>query len=92
MSEATMSVNFSFADGTARSISVGSYNVSSDAVNNFKNRVKNFNATDETTQKKFTNLVKVYKSENNAEIIGIKSATITVSEVTRIYDAGNYGG
>lgn len=92
MSESTLAINFAFGDGTTRVVSAGSYDVSSDAVNNFKNRVKSFNSEDETAQKKVTNLVKVYKSDNGAEITGIKSATITVSEITRIYDASNYGG
>lgn len=92
MSSSVLAVNFAFADGTTRNISVGDYAVNSDAVQNFKNRVKNFNAVDETSQKKFTNLVKAYKSDNGAEITGIKSATITTSQITRIYDAATYGG
>jgi len=54
--------------------------------------LRNFNSVDETTQKKFTNLGTILKSENGAALTGIKSAHITTSNVTRIYDAANYGG
>ena len=77
MSSATLAVNFAFGDDTNKVISVGSYNVNSDAVTYFKDRLRKFNAVDETSGEKFTNLVGKFKSDNGAEIIGIKSATIT---------------
>lgn len=90
MSSATLAVNFAFSDGTNKSLSAGPYAVNSDAVSNFKTRLQKFNSVDETTQKKFTNLVGKFKSDSGAEITGIKSASITVSQVTRIYDAATY--
>lgn len=90
MSSATLAVNFAFADGTNKILSVGPYDVTSSAVQNFKTRVQNFNAVDTTSQKKFTNLVGKFKSDNGAEITGIKSASITVSQSTRIFDAATY--
>ena len=92
MSSAMLAVNFAFADGTSKVISAGPYDVNSDSVTNFKNRVKNFNSVDETSQKNFTNLVGKFKSDNGADITGINSASITVSNVRRIYDAATYGG
>ena len=90
MSSATLAVNFAFSDGTSKTISAGPYAVNSDAVTNFKNRVQKFNSVDSTTQKNFTNLVAEFKSDNGAAITGIKSASITVSQSTRIYDAATY--
>ena len=90
MSSATLEVNFAFADATTKPVSVGTFDVNSDAVTYFKNRLQKFNSTDETTQQKFTNLQTFLKSENGANLTGIKSATITVSQVTRIFDAATY--
>lgn len=92
MSSATLSVNFAYADATAKSYAVGPFAVNSDAVSNFKSRLQNFDVVDATEQKKFTNLSDVLVSENGYNLTGIKNATITVSQVTRIYDAANYGG
>ena len=92
MSSAMLAVNFAFADGTSKVISAGPYDINSDSVTNFKNRVKNFNSVDESSSKNFTNLVGKFKSDNGADITGIKSASITVSNVRRIYDAATYGG
>ena len=92
MSSAMLAVNFAFADGTSKVISAGPYDVNSDSVSNFKTRLQKFNAVDETTQKDFTNLVGKFKSDNGAALTGIKSATITVSQSTRIFDAATYGG
>ena len=92
MSSAMLAVNFAFADGTSKVISAGPYDVNSDSVTNFKNRVKNFNSVDESSSKNFTNLVGKFKSDNGADITGIKSASITVSNVRRIYDTATYGG
>ena len=92
MSSAMLAVNFAFADGTSKVISAGPYDTSSDSVLQFKNRLQKFNSVDETTQKNFTNLVGKFKSDNGADITGIKSASITVSDVRRIYDAATYGG
>ena len=88
MSSAVLSVNFAFADATFRGYSI----VNSDAVQNFKTRLQKFNTVDETSGKKFTNLSEVLKSDNGANLTGIKSATITVSQITRIFDAATYGG
>lgn len=90
MSNAVLSVNFAFADATFRGYSMGTYAISSDAVQNFKTRLRNFNSVDATTQKKYTNLAEVLKSDNGAALSGIKSATITVSQTTRIFDAATY--
>ena len=90
MSSATLAVNFAFSDGTNKILSVGPYAVNSDAVTNFKSRLQKFNTVDTTSQKKFTNLVGKFKSDSGADITGIKSATITVSQTTRIYDAATY--
>lgn len=90
MSSATLSVNFAFADATTRIYSMGTFAVNSDAVNNFKTRLQKFNSVDSTSQKKFTNLAEVLKSDNGANLSGIKSASITVSQTTRIYDAATY--
>lgn len=90
MSSSILSVNFAFADGTTKTISAGPYAVNAEAVNNFKERVKKINSTDEETQKKFTNLFAKFKSDNGAEITGIKSASITTSSVRRIFDASTY--
>ena len=92
MSSAMLAVNFAFSDGTSKIISAGPYDVNSDSVTNFKNRVKNFNSVDESSSKNFTNLVGKFKSDNGAALTGIKSASITVSNVRRIYDAATYGG
>ena len=92
MSSAVLSVNFAFADATFRGYSMGTFDVNSDAVTNFKNRLQNFNKVDATEQKKTTNLENFLCSENGAALTGIKSATITVSQVTRIFDAATYGG
>ena len=92
MSSATLSVNFAYADATAKSYAVGPFAVNSDAVSNFKSRLQNFNKVDTTEQKKITNLENFLCSENGAALTGIKSATITVSQTTRIYDAATYGG
>ena len=88
----TVAVNFAFADSTARSYSMGPFAVNSAAVSNFKTRLQNFDVVDATEQKKFTNLSDVLVSENGYNLTGIKNATITVSQVTRIYDAATYGG
>ncbi len=92
MSSSVLTVNFAFGDGTTKSYSVGDYAMNSGAVQNFKDRVKKYNSVDETSHKKFTNLNEVLKSDNGASITGIKSATITTSNITRIYDAATYGG
>ena len=92
MSSAVLSVNFAFADASYRTYSMGTFAVNSTAVTNFKTRLRTFNSVDETTQKKFTNLAEVLKSDNGASLTGIKSASITVSQTTRIYDAATYGG
>ena len=92
MSSAVLSVNFAFAHATFRGYSMGTFDVNSDAVQNFKTRLQKFNRVDETSGKKFTNLSEVLKSDNGANLTGIKSATITVSQITRIFDAATYGG
>ena len=91
MSSATLAVNFAYADATAKSYAVGPFAVNSDAVSYFKSRLQQFNSVDSTTQKKNTNLANFLCSENGAALTGIKSATITVSQTTRIYDAATYG-
>ena len=90
MSSAICAVNFAYGDGTTKSYSLGPFNVNSDAVTYFKNRLQNFNKVDATEQKKFTNLFEQLKSENGAEVTGVKSATITVTDVRRIFDAATY--
>ena len=90
MSSAVLSVNFAFADATTRIYSMGTFAVNSAAVTNFKTRVQNFNKVDTTSGKKFTNLADVLKSDNGAEFSGVKSASITVSQSTRIFDAATY--
>jgi len=90
MSSAICAVNFAYGDGTTKSYSLGPFAVNSASVTNFKNRLQNFNTVDATEQKKFTNLFEQLKSENGYALTGIKSATITVSQVTRIYDAATY--
>ena len=90
MSSATLTVHFAYADATAKSYAVGPFAVNSYAVTNFKTRLQNFNKVDTTEQKKTTNLENFLSSENGAALTGIKSATITVSQVTRIYDAATY--
>ena len=85
-----LSVNFAFADATFRGYSMGTFDVNSDAVQNFKTRLQKFNSVDATAQKKFTNLAEVLKSDNGANLTGIKSASITVSNVRRIFDAATY--
>ena len=92
MSSATLTVHFAYADATAKSYVVGPFDVNSDAVTYFKNRLQNFNKVDATEQKKTTNLENFLCSENGAALTGIKSATITVSQSTRIFDAATYGG
>ncbi|MBR6013837.1 MAG: hypothetical protein IK062_08675 [Selenomonadaceae bacterium] len=90
MSSAVLSVNFAFADASYRTYSMGTFAVNSVAVTQFKNRLRTFNTVDETTQKKFTNLADVLKSDSGAALSGIKSASITTSNITRIYDAATY--
>ena len=90
MSSGVTAINFAFADGTTKIYSLGPFDASSNAIRYFKDRVQNFNKVDETEQKKFTNLFEQLKSENGADVTGIKSATITVSQVTRIFDAATY--
>ena len=62
------------------------------AVMQFKSRLQTFNEVDTTSQKKFTNFGEILKSENGAALSGIKSASITTSQITRVYDAATYGG
>ena len=90
MSNAICTVNFAYADGTAKSYSIGPFNVNSSAITNFKNRVKTFNSVDETEQKKITNLATYLVSENGAAMTGVKSASFTVSQARRIFDASTY--
>ena len=90
MSSSTLAINFAFADGTTKSYSLGDFAVNSVSVLQFKNRVQNLNSTDAQEQKKFTNLFAQLKSENGAAITGIKSATVTTSNVRRIFDAATY--
>ena len=90
MSSGVTAINFAYADGTAKGYSLGPFNVNSDAITYFKERVQNFNKVDATEQKKFTNLFEQLKSENGAEVTGVKSATITVTDVRRIFDAATY--
>lgn len=90
MSSSICAVNFAYADGTTKSYSLGPFNVNSDAVTNFKNRLKNFDATESLSNKKFTNLSDALVSENGAALTGIKTATITTSNVRRIFDAATY--
>ena len=91
MSSSVCGINFAFSDGTTKSYALGPFAVNSAAVLQFKNRLQNFNTVDATEQKKFTNLADYMVSENGAAFTGIKSATITVSQTTRIYDAATYG-
>ena len=67
MSSSTLAVNFAFADGTIKLYSLGPFATNSVAVTQFKTRLRNFNAVDETSHKKYTNLYDVLKSENGAE-------------------------
>ena len=92
MSSSICGINFAFSDGTTKSYALGPFAVNSAAVLQFRNRVQNFNSVDSTSQKKFTNLKEYVVSENGAAMTGIKSATITTSNITRIYDAATYGG
>lgn len=86
----TVAVNFAYADATTRSFEMGPFAVEAVSATDFKNRLRTFNSVDETEHKKFTNFAEVMKSENGSALTGIKSATITVSQVTRIYDATTY--
>lgn len=90
MNDATLNVNFAFADSTFRGYSMGTFAVNSISVTNFKERLQKFNSVDETVQKKFTNLADVLKSDNGANLSGIKSATVVTSQTTRIFDAATY--
>lgn len=90
MSSSTLSVNFAFADATTRLYSMGTFAVNSDAVSNFKDRLRKFNSVDSESGKKFTNLADVLKSDNGAALTGIKSAHIVTSQTRRIYDAATY--
>ena len=90
MSSAVLTVHFAYADATAKSYAVGQFAVNSDALNTFKTRLQNFNKVDATSQKKFTNLENFLCSENGAALTGIKSASVTVSQSTRIFDAATY--
>ena len=92
MTSSALSINFAFADATTKTYTMEPFANNSDAVQKFKERLRIFNSVDETTQKKYTNLAKFLISENGAELTGIKSAHITSSQITRIYDAANYGG
>lgn len=92
MSSATLTVNFAFSDSTTKSFSFGPFDIMASAVTQFRTRLRKFNSVDETSQKKFTNLADVLISDNGAALSGIKSASITVSESTRIYDSVNFGG
>ena len=90
MSSAMLKINFAYADATAKSFEMGPFAVNSASVMNFKTRLQQFNSADAETQKKITNFETVLKSENGANLTGIKSATITVSQTTRIFDASTY--
>lgn len=90
MNSATLSVTFAFADATTKTIAVGTFDATSNAVLNFKTRLKNFLSVDSETQKKVTNLDNYLLSDNGAAFSGIKSASITVSQSTRIFDAATY--
>lgn len=92
MSSSVCGINFAFSDGTTKSFTLGPFAVNSAAVLQFKNRVQTFDSVETTSQKKFTNLKDYVVSENGAAMTGIKSATITTSQTTRIYDAATYGG
>ena len=90
MSSGVTAINFAYADGSTKIYSLGPFDANSDAITYFKERVQNFNKVDATEQKKFTNLFEQLKSENGAEVTGVKSATITVTNVRRIFDAATY--
>ena len=90
MSSSTLTINFAFGDSTTRQYSMGTFAVNSVSVLEFKNRLRNFNSVDSTSQKKFTNLADALKSDNGYPLTGIKSATITTSQTQRIFDAATY--
>ena len=90
MSSSVLTVNFAFGDSTTRQYSMGTFAVDSASVTGFKNRLRNFNSVDTSSQKKFTNLADVLKSDNGYPLTGIKSATITASQVTRVFDSATY--
>ena len=90
MNSAVLRINFAFADATTKSFEMGPFSVNDDAVTNFKTRIRNLIATDTQSGSKYTNFEKVVKSDSGAALTGVKSASITVSQVTRIYDAATY--
>ena len=90
MSSAMLKINFAFADATAKSFEMGPFSLNDSAVTTFKTRVKNILAVDTEAGRKITNFGKVVKSENGAALTGVKSASITVSDVRRIFDAATY--
>lgn len=90
MSSSVLTVNFAFADSTAKTFSMGTFAVNSVAVTNFKERLRNFDKVDAESGKKFTNLSEVLKSDNGYNLTGIKSASITTSQTRRIFDAATY--
>ena len=90
MSSSVLTVNFAFGDSTTRQYSMGTFAVNSVSVLEFKNRLRNFNALDAESQKKFTNLADALKSDNGYNLTGIKSASITTSQTQRIFDAATY--
>lgn len=86
----TLAVTFAFADSTTRTFSIGNYNPNDTSLETFKNRVKNFDKTDTTSGKKFTNLAQYLKSDSGAAFTAVKSATITTSQTRRIFDSSTY--
>lgn len=92
MSSSTLTINFAYSDASFKTYSVGPFANNSVAVMQFKARLQMFNEVDVTAQKKYTNLATILKSENGAALTGIKSANIVTSQITRVYDASNYGG
>lgn len=91
MSNSTLTVNFAYADSTVKNFTVGPFAVNSEAVSEFKLRLKAFDAVN-SSGKKYTNLSTILKSDSGAALSGIKSAYIITSQSKRIYDAGDFGG
>ena len=90
MSSSVLTVNFAFGDSTTRQYTVGTFDVNSVSVLEFKTRLQNFDKVNAELQKKVTNLADVLKSDNGYNLTGIKSATITTSQTQRIFDASTY--
>lgn len=75
MAKSTISVTFSFADDTTRSVEFGPFATNSAAITNVKTNLKNFGTAD---------IAELYLSDGGANCTGVASASVTTLNETEI--------